>query len=350
MTSPALLRFAEGTVIPAQPLALTADLTLDERRQSALSRYYLAAGAGGIAVGVHTTQFPIHFTHKHLFAPVLEQAAQVTADHGDPATVLVAGACGSTDQAVAEAKIAAGLGYHAVLLAPYGAGALTEAELIERTAAVGAVLPVIGFYLQPSVGGRPLSRDYWTRTADLDSVIGIKVAPFNRYATLDVFNGVAASHRRDQVTLYTGNDDHIIGDLLMTFPLADGGSLEFAGGLLGQWSLWTREAVRILELAKKAKTGDPAAWLELRDLDQPLTDANAAIFDADGDFRGCLPGIHEVLRRQGLLDGLWCLDPHEVLEGPQRAEIDRVLATYPHLSDDAFVAEHLEEWLSATRR
>ncbi|WP_406385719.1 dihydrodipicolinate synthase family protein [Streptomyces sp. NBC_01618] len=345
--SPAPLnRFRDGTAIPAHPLALDSRLRLDERRQRALTRYYLDAGAGGIAVAVHTTQFAIHEPHRGLLRPVLELAATTAAEHGDPGTVLVAGACGDTGQAVEEAELAAGLGYHAVLLATYGAGALSEDELVERAAAVGAVLPVIGFYLQPAVGGRSLSRGFWTRLADLPSLLGIKVAPFDRYASLDVVLGVAASGRRADVALYTGNDDHIVGDLLSTHPVDGGDALEFVGGLLGQWSVWTHSAVRLLKDARRARAGDHTAMRELLAVDSALTDANGAIFDVASGFLGCVPGIHEVLRRQGLLEGLWCLEEKEVLSPGQLDEIDRIWRAYPQLRDDAFVAEHIDRWLS----
>jgi dihydrodipicolinate synthase/N-acetylneuraminate lyase len=332
-----LARFRAGTVIPAHPLALHADLTLDERRQRALTRYYLEAGAGGVAVAVHTTQFAIHEPGRGLLRPVLELAATTAAEYPGAATVLVAGACGPTEQAVAEAQLAAELGYHAILLAPYGAGALSEDELIARAAAVGEVRPVIGFYLQPAVGGRTLSRRFWTRLAELPAVIGVKVAPFNRYATLDAVLGVAASGRRDEVALYTGNDDHIVGDLLST---------DFVGGLLGQWSVWTTGAVDLLRTIRRAKNGDAGALREALAADAPLTDANGAIFDVKGGFRGCIAGIHEVLRRQGLLAGGWCLDEGEVLSPGQLDEIDRVWHAYPHLRDDDFVARHLDRWLA----
>lgn len=344
--SPALERFAAGTVIPAQPLALTETLQLDERRQRALSRYYLAAGAGGIAVGVHSTQFGIHFEHDHLLKPVLSLAADVVRESGDDGAVLVAGACGSTEQAVAETQLAAELGYHAVLLAPYGAGDLDLDQLLDRARAVSEVLPLIGFYLQPSVGGRPLPRRFWTGLAEIPDLVGIKIAPFDRYATLDVLTGIAESDRAEEIALYTGNDDHIVGDLLMRFPLPGGRQLEFVGGLLGQWSVWTAEAVTLLDDCRLAKAGDAEALKRVLDVDGPLTDANAAIFDAANEFRGCLPGVHEMLRRQGLLQGLWCLDPDEKLSPGQLDEIDRIWAAYPQLRDDHFVAEHLEDWLS----
>ncbi|MFG3422933.1 dihydrodipicolinate synthase family protein [Micromonospora sp. NPDC049460] len=345
-TTDPLTLFRTGTVIPAHPLALDAHLKLDERRQRALTRYYLEAGAGGVAVAVHTTQFAIHEPRHGLLRPVLELAATTAAEYETPDTILVAGACGPTRHAVAEAELAAELGYHAILLAPYGAGDLTEDELVQRAAAVGEVLPVIGFYLQPAVGGRVLSRSFWTSLADLPSVIGIKVAPFDRYASLDVILGVAASGRSTDIALYTGNDDHIVGDLLSRYPVDGSREIEFVGGLLGQWSVWTQRAVHLHRTARRAKAGDPDALREAFATELALTDANAAIFDVAGRFHGCLSGIHEVLRRQGLLAGLWCLDERESLSPGQLAEIDRVWRAYPQLRDDDFVAEHLDRWLS----
>ncbi|SCL45131.1 Dihydrodipicolinate synthase/N-acetylneuraminate lyase [Micromonospora citrea] len=340
----ALARFRRGCVIPAHPLALTADRRLDERRQRALTRYYLASGAGGIAVGVHTTQFAIHDPKVGLLAPVLELAAETAA--GSDA-VLVAGACGDTAQAVAEAELAASLGYHMVLLSPYAP--LDEDALVERARAVGEVLPVIGFYLQPAVGGRELSRGFWARLAALESVVGIKVAPFDRYRTLDVLHGVCAAGRNGDLALYTGNDDHILADLVAPHRVVVDGrdvEVEFVGGLLGQWAVWANTAVTLLDEAHRARAGDDAALRRLLTLDGHLTDANAAIFDAANGYHGCIPGIHEVLRRQGLLAGRWCLDPAEELSPGQLAELDRVHRAYPHLRDDDFVAAHLDTWLS----
>lgn len=337
-------RFREGRMIPAHPLALDADRRFDERRQRALTRYYLAAGAGGLAVGVHTTQFAIHDPSVGLLAPVLELAAETS--RGSDA-VLVAGVCGPTEQAVAEAELAAGLGYHLVLLSPQRD--LTESELIDRAKAVGEVLPVVGFYLQPAVGGLALSRDFWTRLAGLDSVVGIKVAPFDRYRTLDVLYGVVASGRADEIALYTGNDDHILADLVAPHRVVVDGvptEVQFVGGLLGQWAVWARTAAQLLEEARLARGGDDVALRRLLQLDSHLTDANAAIFDVANGFHGCIPGIHEILRRQGLLAGRWCLDPAEELSPGQLARIDRVWAAYPHLRDDEFVAAHLDEWLA----
>jgi hypothetical protein len=335
-------RFRSGLVIPAHPLALDARRRLDERRQRALGRYYLEAGAGGLAVGVHTTQFAIHESSRGLLAPVLELAATTAREYPGRDTVLVAGVCGSTGQAVEEAELAASLGYHLALLAPYGADGLSEEKLLDRTQAVGEVLPVVGFYLQPAVGGRPLSRRFWQHLAEIESVVGIKVAPFDRYATLDVIHGVAGSGRAGDIAFYTGNDDHIVGDLISRFPPG----AEFVGGLLGQWAIWVRKAVELLVATKLAKAGDDEALRNVLALDGPLTDANAAIFDARNGFQGCIPGIHEVLRRQGLLDGIWCLDEDETLGPGQLAEIDRVWQAYPELRDDAFIAEHLDRWLA----
>ncbi|MFI9560110.1 dihydrodipicolinate synthase family protein [Nonomuraea endophytica] len=336
--------FRRGLVIPAHPLALDAGRKLDERRQRALTRYYVDAGAGGLAVGVHTTQFAIHGTP--LLAPVLELAAE-TSREAEREVVLVAGATGPTAQAVAEAELARTLGYHMVLLSPYAE--LDEDALIERARAVGEVLPVIGFYLQPAVGGRTLSRDFWTRLAGIESVVGIKVAPFDRYRTLDVLHGVVRAGRSDEVALYTGNDDHILADLITPHRVIVDGrevEVEFVGGLLGQWAVWVRKAVGLLEEARRARGGDDEAVRRLLSLDGHLTDANAAIFDSANGFHGCIPGIHEILRRQGLLAGRWCLDPEEDLSPGQLAEIDRVWAAYPWLRDDEFVAEGLDRWLS----
>ncbi|MDX3103686.1 dihydrodipicolinate synthase family protein [Nonomuraea angiospora] len=327
----ALSRLRAGTVIPAHPLALTADRAFDERRQAALTRYYLAAGAGGLAVGVHTTQFEIR--QAGLLEPVLRLAADVTAEAAGERPVLVAGACGPTAQAVAEAELAASLGYDAVLLSPVVPGA-SESDLLARAQAVGAVLPVVGFYLQEAIGGPVLSRGFWRALADQPSTVAVKVAAFDRYRSLDVAHGVAASDRADQVALYTGNDDHIIGDLLAELP----GGLRFVGGLLGQWAVWTRAAVEMFDGLRN----DPALWWGRA---TALTDANAAVFDTAHDFAGCIAGVHEVLRRQGLLAGTWCLDPAEGLSPGQAEELTRVSAAYPWLTDDDFVAEHLDAWL-----
>lgn len=350
-SSHALKRFADGCVIPAHPLALDADRRLDERRQRALSRYYLDAGAGGLAVAVHTTQFAVHEPARGLLRPVLELAAATAREHEartGAGPVLVAGVTGSTRQAVAEARLAAELGYHLVLLGAYGAASDNEDEHIERARAVGEVLPVIGFYLQPAVGGRVLSRDFWRRLAQLECVVGVKVAPFDRYATLDAVLGVRASGRAGDVALYTGNDDHIVLDLIARYRGARTGELDmsFVGGLLGQWSVWVRNAVDTFNAAGQAHAGDDKALRRLLAMEPELTDANAALFDVRNGFHGCIPGVHEVLRRQGLLAGRWCLDPAEDLSPGQMAEIDRIWDAYPHLRDDDFVAANLDRWLA----
>ena len=322
----------QGLVIPAHPLALTVDRKLDERRQRALTRYYLDSGAGGLAVGVHTTQFQIR--EAGLYEPVLALAADVSRNHN---IVRVAGICGPTPQAVKEASTAKNLGYHAGLLS---LGALADAEiseLIEHARAVGEVMPLVGFYLQPAVGGRLLPREFWRQFAALETVIAIKIAPFNRYQTLDVLRGVAESGRAAEIALYTGNDDHIVLDLLSE-------PLHFAGGLLGHWAVWTSRAVELLAHVKASRGKQVGQeWFTLA---EQTTEANAAVFDAANQFRGCIAGIHEVLRRQGLLDGIWCLDPRETLSPGQAQELDRIESLYPHLNDDQFVAQNLDRWLA----
>ncbi|HEV7213733.1 MAG TPA: dihydrodipicolinate synthase family protein [Chloroflexota bacterium] len=340
-----------GLVIPAHPLALTASRRLDERRQRALTRYYLAAGAGGLAVGVHTTQFAIHEAARGLYRPVLDLAARTAREQAvRTATppLLIAGIIGPTRQAVAEAELATQLGYQAGLLSLAALPAADDATLLAHCQAVAGVIPLFGFYLQPAVGGRALSRDFWRRFAAIEQVVAIKVAPFNRYQTLDVVRGVAESGRSGDIALYTGNDDHIVGDLLERYRLVSPTGqvdLHFVGGLLGQWAVWTKRAVDLLAEVRRAGAGGPGATVALLQRATAITAANAALFDAANGFKGCLPGIHEALRRQGLLDGRWCLDPDEEVSPGQLAEIDSIHAAYPDLRDDAFVAEHLDEWL-----
>ncbi|MET9921608.1 dihydrodipicolinate synthase family protein [Streptomyces sp. NPDC006435] len=336
---------AEGAVIPAHPLALGADRKLDERRQRALTRYYLASGAGGLAVAVHTTQFEIREPGIGLLTPVLELAAETVRNEAGRPVVTVAGACGHTAQAVSEAELAASLGYDAVLLSPAVSGA-DEKGLLDRARAVGEVLPVIGFYPQEAVGGRYLSPSFWSSFADLPNTAAIKIAPFDRYRTADVVRAVAAADRADEVALYTGNDDDIIGDLLTPYETAHGTRRWFAGGLLGQWAVWTGSAVTLLDQVRRARAGDHDAMVGCLARRPELTDANSAVFDVRGGFRGCIAGVHEVLRRQGLLEGIWCLDPKEALSPGQAEEITRVAAAHSWLTDDAFVAEHVDAWLS----
>lgn len=335
-----------GVVIPAHPLALTAGRRLDERRQVALTRYYCDAGAGGVAVGVHTTQFAIR--EVGLLRPVLALAAStVRAFEGEKGQrlVKVAGICGATDQAITEAGLARDLGYDLGLLS---LGALREATLsvlLAHCRQVADVIPLFGFYLQPAVGGRVLDYSFWRAFLEIGPVRAIKVAPFNRYATLEVARALAESGRAGEVALYTGNDDAIVADLLADFDFGSGPPVAFAGGLLGQWAVWTQKAVTLLERVKTSRRNGGKDTASLLALGHQLTDANAAFFDARNAFAGCIAGIHEVLRRQGLLAGRHCLDPKEDLSPGQEAEIDRVLRAYPHLTDDAFVAANLDRWL-----
>lgn len=336
-------RLLEGMVIPAHPLALTAARKLDERRQRALGRYYVAAGAGGLAVGVHTTQFAIRDPRFGLLKPVLEIGADV-ANAAPARPLMVAGVCGGTPQAVGEAELAAELGYDAGLVSLSSLKDADDGELIRHCAAVAEVLPVMGFYLQPAVGGRTLPIGFWRRLVEIERVVAIKVAPFNRYGTLDVLRAVAESGRASEVALYTGNDDDIVCDLLTVCEFR-GARVRFHGGLLGQWAVGTRQAVRLMDEIRSA-AGAAAVPETLMRRSVEITDTNAALFDAANGFRGCIAGIHEALRRQGLLEGVWCLDPDEGLSPGQSEEIARVLAAYPHLHDDAFIAEHRDAWLA----
>ena len=339
-----------GAAIPAHLLALDAGRKLDERRQRAMTRYYLDAGAGGVAVGVHSTQFAIRDTG--LYRPVLELAMRTAEEWvplgGRRPLFMVAGLAGTTQQAVREAEVAAGLGYHAGLLSLGAMKGASEDALVAHCAAVAQVMPLVGFYLQPAVGGIHLPAAFWRRFAAIDNVVAIKMAPFNRYRTLDVIRGVVAAAAEERVTLYTGNDDHIVLDLLAPFTLMREGRLvtvRIRGGLLGHWSVWTKRAVELLARIHTAvETGEITP--ELLALDGQVTDCNSALFDVAHDFHGCIAGCHEVLRRQGLLEGIWCLDPGEGLSPGQWAELDRVRNDYPHLIDDDFVAEHRERWLA----
>lgn len=326
-----------GLAIPAHPLALTSSRKLDERRQRALTRYYIAAGVGGLAVGVHTTQFAIRDPKVGLFNPVLELAKEEM-DSVDHSLVRIGGVCGATAQAVAEAELLHGLGYHAALLSLGSMCDADEDALIAHCRAIAVIMPVVGFYLQPGVGGRVLPHAFWRRFVEIENIVAIKIAPFNRYQTLDVVRAVTEAGR-DDIALYTGNDDNIIADLLTPFRIA-GKERRIVGGLLGHWSVWTKCAVALLERCRNAD-----ATPDLLRLGIEVTDCNAAFFDAANGYRGCIAGLHEVLRRQGLLEGIWCLDEHETLSPDQLAEIERVYRAYPHLHDDDFVATHRDEWL-----
>jgi len=336
-----------GAVIPAHPLALDKSRRLDRRRQRALARYYIDAGAGGLAVGVHTTQFAIR--EAGLYEPVLRLAAEAVREWTARPLVMIAGLCGGTQQACAEAAVARGLGYHAGLLSLAAMKGASEDQLVEHSTAVAREMPLVGFYLQPAVGGIALGRRFWARFAAIENVIAIKVAPFDRYATLDVVRGVVAAEAEERVALYTGNDDHIVFDLLAPFMAERAGQrivVRFRGGLLGHWSVWVRTAVEILQRCKAA-SGAGSAPEDLLALDSRVTDCNSAFFDPANGFKGCIAGCHEILRRQGLFEGIWCLDPDEGLSPGQAAEIERVCWEHSDLSDDAFVSENLHRWLDS---
>jgi dihydrodipicolinate synthase/N-acetylneuraminate lyase len=329
-------KLRRGVVIPAHPLALDANRKLDERRQQALTRYYLAAGSGGVAVGVHTTQFEIRDAHVGLYHPVLALAMD---ELRSTDAIRVAGIVGQTAQAVKEAELAARCGYHAGLLSLAALRNAGVPELIEHARAVASVMPVFGFYLQPAVGGRVLPYEFWRKFVEIENVVAIKMAPFNRYQTLDVVRAVAESGRAGDIALYTGNDDSIVADLLTPFRFGNQ-TVRIVGGLLGHWSVWTRRAVELLE-----RVHNEPEWPGWLTLSAEVTDSNAAFFDAANQFAGCIAGLHEVLRRQGLLAGRWCLNPAEDLSPGQMEEINRVYGAYPHLNDDDFVRRHLDEWL-----
>ncbi len=340
-----------GLVIPALPLALDANRRWDEGRQRALLRYYAAAGAGGVAVGVHTTQFAIRNPEIGVFKPLLNLAAKefqrADAERIEP-MVRVAGICGATPQAMSEAELAISNGYHAGLLSLAALKQASDDELIAHCRAVAEVIPVIGFYLQPSVGGRALPYSFWRRFAEIENVVAIKMAPFNRYQTLDVVRAITESGRED-IALYTGNDDNLVIDLLTPFRFQVDGEWKtrrIVGGLLGHWAVWTKNAVELLSKCQELSLKNQPISPEVLTLAQQVTDCNAAFFDAANGYAGCIAGVHEVLRRQGLLEGVWCLDPHETLSPGQKEEIDRVYAAYPELNDDAFVKENLARWLA----
>jgi dihydrodipicolinate synthase/N-acetylneuraminate lyase len=340
----------DGLVIPAHPLALDAGRKLNERRQRALTRYYCDARAGGVAVGVHTTQFAIRDPRVGLFEPVLRLAMETVREwerHNGNRLVKVAGICGATEQATREAAFAKEIGYDVGLLSLAALREATVAELIGHCRRVAEIIPLFGFYLQPAVGGRLLDYRFWREFFEIENVAAVKVAPFNRYQTLDVARALADSGRHHEVALYTGNDDNIVVDLLTEFRIGAGSgghvSIHFAGGLLGHWAVWTKRAVELLAEIKAARASGNALDALARSAE--ITDANAALFDARNNFAGCIAGLHEILRRQGLLAGRWCLDPREDLSPGQMEEIDRVCAGYAHLNDDEFVRQNLDRWM-----
>lgn len=342
-----LQSFRDGGVIPAHPLALNAERRVDRRRQRALTRYYVDSGVSGLAVGVHTTQFAIR--DVGLYEPILKAAIEDSQTWTDRKLVMIAGICGKTEQAVVEAQTAVRLGYHAGLLSLSALKGASPAELIAHCQRVSKEIPVIGFYMQSAVGGVSLGAEFWERFGSIDNAIGVKVAPFDRYKTIDVVRGLIAARAEDRITLYTGNDDHIVADLLTPFQARRDGELitmRFRGGLLGHWSVWTSQAVKLFERLQKTVESGGIVQPDLLSLDSRVTDCNSAFFDALNGFQGCIAGCHEVLRRQGLLEGNWCLDPDETLGPGQAEEILRVYREHPDLADDSFVKANLERWLS----
>lgn len=340
----------EGVVIPALPLALNSSRKLDEKRQRGLFRYYLDAGAGGIAVAVHTTQFAVRSPGIDLYVPLLEIANEefnrFELNSGrHPARI--AGVIGKTEQAIKEAETAVEKGFHAALLSVAAFGESSNDEILRHCRRIGEIIPLIGFYLQPAVGGRKLDINFWREFGQIPNVIAIKIAPFNRYFTLDVIRGIAESGRADEIALYTGNDDNILVDLLSEYRINTGSrdvSIKIAGGLLGHWAVWTRTAVKLLNEVHSGAFNNDVKRMSV--LANQITDSNSAFFDAANEFKGCIVGLHEVLRRQGLLEGLWTLDRDEFLSPGQKSEIDRVYKAYPELNDDAFVSENIDRWLS----
>lgn len=339
----------KGTVIPAHPLALTANRQLDEKHQRLLTKYYLAAGVGGIAIGVHTTQFQIRDPKINLYEKVLTLAVEeIKKANIERPIIKIAGVSGNTEQALIETTLCAQLGYDLVLVSNNGMGDWSEEALLNRTRQIAEIMPVFGFYLQPSVGGRVLSYQFWEQFTAIENVHAIKIAPFNRYQTLDVVRAVCNSPRCHDIALYTGNDDNIVADLLTTYQIiVDGKTVEknIVGGLLGHWAVWAKTAVDLFDTVRSARQNASTIPADLMSLNIAVTDANAAFFDAANRFEGCIAGLHEVLRRQGLLKGIWCLDENETLSPGQLEEINRVYENYPLLNDDEFVAEHLENWV-----
>ena len=333
----------QGTIIPAHPLALNKDLNLDEKRQRALTRYYIASGVGGVAVGVHTTQFEIRKPEINLLEPVLRIAAdEIEKAQLDRPFIKVAGIVGPTDAAIREAELAVKYGYHLGLVSMGGLASYSEMELIKRVETISKIIPVFGFYLQPAVGGRVLSYEFWRDFADIPNVHAIKVAAFNRYQTLDVVRAVCDSSRRNEIALYTGNDDNIVADLLTPYRFTINNTIiekRFIGGLLGHWAVWTKKSVELFQEIKQFTANKNSGIENLLAKGIEVTDMNAAIFDAKNSFKGCIAGIHEVLRRQGLLEGVWCLNPEEKLSPGQAEEIDRIYKAYPHYTDDEFAGQ-----------
>jgi dihydrodipicolinate synthase/N-acetylneuraminate lyase len=342
---------ASGVVIPAHPLALNSERRFDERRQRALTRYYCEAGAGGVAVGVHTTQFAIRDPKVGHFEPVLTLAVETIRECeqklGKP-MVKIAGICGDTPQAVREAELASRLGYEIGLVSLASMRDATTDRLIAHCLAVAEILPVMGFYLQSAAGGRALDFCFWQRFFEIENAVAVKVAPFNRYHTLDVLRALAATGREAEIALYTGNDDNIVADLLTEFRIREQGrtvTLRFSGGLLGHWAVWTKRAVELLADIQRCWR-HPEWTRQVLARSAEITSANAALFDARNNFAGCIAGLNEILRRQGFLEGRWCLDPSDDLSPGQIKEVECIYRNYPHLNDDEFVSQNIVRWLS----
>jgi len=336
----------EGTVIPAHPLALKKNRKLDEKRQKALTKYYILSGAGGIAVGVHTTQFEIHNPEVGLYKPVLEISMEAVKEYGvENKLVKVAGICGKTSQAVKEAEIARSFGYDAGLLSLTALKEESENQIIEHAKKVARVIPLFGFYLQPSLGGRFLSFNFWCKFFEIENVVAVKIATFDRYTTIDVVRAILETKREKEIALYTGNDNNIIFDLITPFKVKDR-EVNIVGGLLGHWAFWTKKSVEIFNEVKEIVNNKRPIPPHILTLAAEITDADGAIFDAKNNFAGCIPGINEVLRRSGLLERNWCLKPDEKLSLGQKEEIDRIYEMYPHLRDDEFIKENYERFFS----
>jgi len=341
-----------GTVIPAMPLALDANRKFDVKHQSALAKYYIDAGAGGIAVGVHSTQFEIRDPKINLFKPVLKHTADTIDSYAGSkgrSLLKIAGVCGKTPQAIPEAEYAVSCGFHACLLSLAALKDEPIDKIVSHCQKIADIMPVIGFYLQPAVGGKVLPFEFWRQFAEIKNVLAIKMAPFNRYQTFDVVRAVCEAGRENDITLYTGNDDNIVVDLLTEYKIVttkNAKKIRIRGGLLGHFCVWTKSAVELMEEIHQITENNLPVPQSLLTKAIEVTDCNAALFDTANAFAGCIPGIHEVLRRQGLLKGIWCLNPHEVLSPGQSDELDRVCKSYPHLIDDEFVRSNLKHWLT----
>lgn len=341
----------DGTAIPAMPLAQDESGAFDPAYQKALVRYYVDAGTGGLAVGVHSTQFNIRDPEVNLYEAVLAMASDAIDEwiNPDRPYLKIAGIVGRTDQALNEARVASKHGYHAGLLSLSAFKDASVSDMIDHARAIANVLPLMGFYLQPAVGGRILPESFWKEFAAIENVVAVKISPFNRYQTLDVIRGIALSGRADEIALYTGNDDNIVADLLTPFKIQtpDGmRTLRITGGLLGHWAVWTQASVRLFsEIKSHLQTGS-SSTSDLLAKGVHVTEMNGILFDVTNNFHGCLPGIHEVLRRQGLRRTNRCIDPDETLSPGQSAALERISQQYPDLVDDEFVAANLERWLS----